>query len=313
MADEKKKQNYGNFLTEEETEEELRRKVLRPGSVYPQHLRAGIQGEVLATGLTRAEWRILQSSDMPEHGITHESGGADEISHDNLKDFEADEHINWKLATDNLITSGDVRCQDVQIYDTNTSNYLEIHWGEDDTSNRQLSLNMNAGNRVVDLAANLYVESNSYVNQDLTTDADVDFGSIVTTGDVYVGGYIGLIDATSPDTPIHIKRDDDSMTAAIKLQADTATWVIQAAGSTISGRGNDLEFWKIGTGIALSIDWTNRYIGFRKSNAAFPLDINFSTNDLGLSDAGLTGGTEAGWIEVDIGGSTRYIRVFSTK
>jgi hypothetical protein len=133
------------------------------------------------------------------------------------------------------------------------------------------------------------------------------------TGEVYFPNNVGFGDETDPDTAVHVTETSNSAAASIKLESDTATFVIQVAGSNVAGRGNDFEIWKVGTGIALAIDWTNRYIGLRQSNPNHPLDINFATNDLGFDDAGTAGATEDGWIQVDIGGATHYIRTFTTK
>lgn len=58
---------------------------------------------------------------------------------------------------------------------------------------------------------------------------------------------------------------------------------------------------------------TSGNVGIGKT-PSFPLDIDLSTADLGISDATNTGTagtyTEDGYITVDIGGSTRYIRVY---
>jgi len=64
--------------------------------------------------------------------------------------------------------------------------YVEIEDYETLTGNRSLTLDVNDGARTLDMAGDLYVESTSRVNQDLTTDADVDFADITASGDIYM-------------------------------------------------------------------------------------------------------------------------------
>ena len=47
-----------------------------------------------------------------------------------------------------------------------------LDWDEDDNSDRIFSLKVNTGDRLLDMAGDLYVEDTSRVNQDLTTDSD---------------------------------------------------------------------------------------------------------------------------------------------
>ena len=134
------------------------------------------------------------------------------------------------------------------------------------------------------------------------------------TGECYFGYNVGFGDETDPESPVHVRELSDSASAQIRLESDTAIWAFSAVGSAVSGRGNDFEFWKIGTGVAIALDWTNRYLGLRKSNPSYPVDINFSTNDLGLTDAGTAGATYTGWIECYIAGAgPYYIPVLAAK
>ena len=53
-------------------------------------------------------------------------------------------------------------------------------------------------------------------------------------------------------------------------------------------------------------------IGFGKTPSS-KLDINLSTEDLEIVDAGSASATEQDWIEVQVGGNTGFIRVFAAK
>lgn len=59
------------------------------------HTTSGLTaGQVLrATGATTAAFQAIQASDLPIHASAHEAGGADQVSHDSLTGFVADEHI----------------------------------------------------------------------------------------------------------------------------------------------------------------------------------------------------------------------------
>ena len=61
-------------------------------------------------------------------------------------------------------------------FDTNQSNYIEIIWNEDDTANRILNLLVDGANR------SLTLEADSVLDQDLSSDADVQHADIYHTG-----------------------------------------------------------------------------------------------------------------------------------
>lgn len=65
----------------------------------------------LATGLLKVTTgtgalSVAGASDLPTHATRHESGGSDQINHDSLTGFVANEHIDWTNAPNNLLTSG---------------------------------------------------------------------------------------------------------------------------------------------------------------------------------------------------------------
>ena len=81
----------------------------------------------------------------------------------------------------------DVIGAELSCMDTDVSNQLSIDWNEDDSSDRAFNIAVNSGDRTLDMSANLTVEAASTVNQDLTTDAAVDFDSLtLATGPMSV-------------------------------------------------------------------------------------------------------------------------------
>jgi hypothetical protein len=103
------------------------------------------------------------------HASAHEVGGADLIDHDSLTGFVANEHIDWTGASSNLITSGIVRTDNVDLYDTDKSNFLRLDWNEDDSADRTLAILVSGAGRNFSLGGNLTVEADSYLNQNLRT------------------------------------------------------------------------------------------------------------------------------------------------
>jgi hypothetical protein len=67
-----------------------------------------------------------------------------------------------------------------------------------------------------------------------------------------------------------------------------------------------------GSDYSLMIEGDTGNVGIGKQPGDV-LDINLSTEDLAISDAGSAAATEQDWIEVTVGGNTGYIRVFAAK
>jgi len=53
-------------------------------------------------------------------------------------------------------------------------------------------------------------------------------------------------------------------------------------------------------------------VGIGAAAPASLVELNFATADLELVDAGTAGATEDGWIHIEIGGATHYIRTFTS-
>lgn len=73
---------------------------------------------------------------------------------------------------------GDVYATELSCMDTDNSNQLSVDWNENDSADRALHLLVNGGDRSLSLSGDLTVEAASTVNQDVTTDADSQFGSV---------------------------------------------------------------------------------------------------------------------------------------
>ena len=86
------------------------------------------------------------------------------------------------LGIDNKVFMESIVVTSVKLDDTNGTNWLTLDWGENDTSDRSLTLNVNAGNRIIDLTGNLTVELASTLNQDLTTDASPTYAGLTLSG-----------------------------------------------------------------------------------------------------------------------------------
>jgi hypothetical protein len=127
------------------------------------------------------------------------------------------------------ISDGGHLCDFVDLFDTDQSNALTLVWNEDDNADRVLNLLVSGGNR------SLTVEDDSIVNQDLTTDADVEFNSVTLAADEYAnfGGVYGTSGYGFRDNSgiMEVKNSGD---AWIPLPtASSASWAIRSpAGST---------------------------------------------------------------------------------
>ncbi len=95
-----------------------------------------------------------------------------------------------------LGSSGNWFNQVYQIYatlqdQTNPSHGLSLKWDEDGGADYHLGFKVNGASRTVDLSGNLTVEAASIVNQDLSTDASVQFGDVTAgTGITSTAGNI---------------------------------------------------------------------------------------------------------------------------
>ncbi len=69
-----------------------------------------------------------------------------------------------------------------RLADTDASHFLALTWADAEAAaNRSFLIYVNAGSRTLDMAANLTVEADSLVNQDLTTDASPAFANLGLT------------------------------------------------------------------------------------------------------------------------------------
>jgi hypothetical protein len=126
-----------------------------------------------------------------------------------------------------ITASGNSSAEALLLEDTDASHYLTVAWNEDDAAGRTLDFKVNAGDRVIDLSADLTVEATATVNQDTTTDATPQFAGVTSTSDV-------VIDDTGTDTNspnLYLRGDDGGVEeeAAIYLAYGAQPYIVFAA------------------------------------------------------------------------------------
>jgi hypothetical protein len=161
---------------------------------------------------------------------------------------------------------------------------------------------------------------------------------LANAGDLALGGATGLYwdDSTkrlglgtqSPATALDWLTASGTLAAtwSTDAEADVIHWLIgdrddddTGARHAFVGLDYSADVLKLGRGddfdaatayLALS---ASGQLGLGKAPGA-ALDLNLSTADLAVVDAGTTAATEAGWVEVTIGGgSSVYLRAYATK
>jgi len=101
------------------------------------------------------------------------------------------------------------------------------------------------------------------------------------------------------------------------------THAIKSRHNSAAAAGNSIDFylWKygtdaastVGTLAAMTLDGNGR-MGLGTTSPSAKLELaGLATADLAFVDAGTSGGTTDGWIQITIGGSTKYIRVYNAK
>lgn len=70
------------------------------------HVSTGFATGLLKVTTGTGALSVAEASDLPTHATRHESGGSDQVNHDSLTGFVANEHIDWTNASNNLLTSG---------------------------------------------------------------------------------------------------------------------------------------------------------------------------------------------------------------
>lgn len=106
----------------------------------------------------------------------------------------------------------------IKLLDSGADNTLELKDNENNAGNRILNLKVNNADRTIDLSNNLTVESATSVilNQDLTTDADVTFNSIIQSDTQLLDNNIYLVSGDFPNTTTlygwHINAGSDAAT-----------------------------------------------------------------------------------------------------
>jgi hypothetical protein len=133
-----------------------------------------------------------------------------------------------------------------------------------------------------------------------------------TTGNVGIG-------LTSPEAKLHIEKDTSSITDetdyALKI-VDGTNDVGLLVGVDATDHISIIQSFDPATGWAtrpLCLMPNGGNVGIGVSNPGSKLEIGLSTENLEIVDAGSAGATEQDWIEVQVGGNTGYIRVYTSK
>ena len=134
-------------------------------------------------------------------------------------------------------STGTTAFDEVYIKDNTTAAYFLILDSDSDstilTANRTIIFDVNNADRVIDLAGNLTVEASSIVNQDLTTDATVTFGTLTTTGKISGGSWgTGIALTDSVTSAMHVYGQVSSALTAGKVVRGTWNRALVSAAQT---------------------------------------------------------------------------------
>lgn len=218
------------------------------------------------------------------------------MSHNDLQNYVANEHIDWTSTSSNLDTTGTVAAANFLLDDTNGTHTLTIDWSEDETvGNRTLDFKVNAANRTIDLSGNLTVSAAATV-------------SGTNTGDVTKSGTPDYVSLSGQD--IVVAQVD--LTTDITGDLPFANFTQATAASKLLGRGSaggagDYEEITIGSGLTMtgttlsSSGGGGMVTGISKNSGANVNAANRSVlNFIEGSNITLTITDDAGGDEVDI-------------
>ena len=128
-------------------------------------------------------------------------------------------------------------------------------------------------------------------------------------------GYIG-IGTASPAAPLHTYGSQN--TFAIFESTDAYAFIYFKDSGTSGnyevgiGAQNDNLLLSAGGATWLWVE-TGGSIGIGTGSPSSTMEWNFATANLEFVDSGTAGATEDGWIQIEIGGATHYIRTHTTK
>ena len=129
----------------------------------------------------------------------------------------------------NSINMADLYVGQLGLEDINNSNILKLKWNEDDNTDRTLNIKVVNSDRILNLGGDLIVETNSKVNQDLTTDSSVTFNKITLTSGAQ-DGYILQSDANGVG---NWNTLNSISSGSILVNCDSTNNVIDISGSII--------------------------------------------------------------------------------
>ena len=91
-----------------------------------QRYALGAAGTYLRSDGNDIVFSAIQVGDLPAHAALHELGGGDQVDHDNLLNYVANEHIDWTNAVDNFKTTGTIEGSTAKLSDL-TDGYVPYH------------------------------------------------------------------------------------------------------------------------------------------------------------------------------------------
>lgn len=128
-------------------------------------------------------------------------------------------------------------------------------------------------------------------------------------------GSIG-IGIASPVTPLHIYGSQNAQAIFESTDAYSAIWIKDGGTSSdyevAVGALNDDMYLNAGGTTELYIE-DGGSIGVSTAAPSSAMEFNLSTANLEIVDSGTAGATEDGWVQIEIGGATHYLRSFTSK
>jgi hypothetical protein len=110
--------------------------------------------------------------------------------------------------------------KNIRLRDTNRTNRLSMIWNEDDTADRQLKLQVSGASPILD------IEADTYLNQDLTTDAGPEFDH-VHLDSIFEKSVKNGILIQAFDLPINILSNSSIAFAIDKQNLDDCTFAVK--------------------------------------------------------------------------------------
>jgi len=251
-------------------------------------LAIGVAGTYVRSDGVDPSWAAIVAGDLPAHAALHELGGGDQVDHDNLLNYVANEHIDWTNAVDNFKTTGTIEGLTAKFSDL-TDGYVPYHVS-DALGLANSPIFTDGTNVGIGTTTPGTIASGTPAGTFLNVVSSASVGRLVAQG--AIGGELALVDTGGAIDDKWLALNVDGGVGKFYSVNDTGTGLVAA----------NILVMDLGTG----------NVGIGKVPAS-SLDINLPTEDLEIVDAGSAGATEQDWIEVEIGGIQGYLHVFAAK